>query len=72
MRYLNYFNQILNYSFVPISRPIILEKIVLTFDMEEEHKLNEEKVDEEEVDYTKLTNNLFFRIYDDQDSLLFD
>ena len=64
MRYLNYFDQILLKGFIPMTRQLNLDKIVIVFDAKPGKKkttaqsgVNELELEEEFI------KNVFFRVY---------
>ena len=79
MRYLNYFDQIILQDFIPITKPLILCKIIITFEEVSPKKSKRSKQEDSEIleeplvfDYQKMLKNLFIRIFSDDETLLFD
>lgn len=88
-RYMNYFSQVLLHDLTPLSKPLILSKILIVIDepsleapdpdsddSEGENRAPASKqVLTEVMDYSMVTENLFFRIYEgtvEEDTLIFD
>ena len=88
-RYMNYFSQILLHDLTPLSKPLILSKILIVIDepsieapepdsedSEGENKNSSTKqVLTEVMDYSMVTENLFFRVYEgsaEEETLIFD
>ena len=88
-RYMNYFSQVLLHDLTPLSKPLILSKILIVIDepsietpdpgsddSEGENKNSSTKqVLTEVMDYSMVTENLFFRVYEgtvEEDTLIFD
>ena len=77
-RYMNYFSQILLHDLTPLSKPLILSKILIVIDepsieapepdsedSEGENKNSSAKqVLTEVMDYSMIAENLFFRVYE--------
>ena len=86
---MNYFSQVLLHDLTPLSKPLILSKILIVIDepsietpdpgsddSEGENKNSSAKqVLTEVMDYSMVTENLFFRVYEgtvEEDTLIFD
>lgn len=85
---MSYFNQVLRHDFTPLSNPLILSKILIVIDepsadenqeadssYESEEESKQEPMALEVMDYAKMTENLFFRVFEgtvEEETLLFD
>ena len=87
---MNYFGQILLHDLTPLSRPLILNKILIVVDEpsiespekssddispQNDSKTGGDILHSEVTDYSKITENLFFRIYEgtaEEEILMFD
>jgi len=78
---LSYFNQVLLKDFTPLSGPLVLNKILIVYEEEVTPKAKTEDGDSEEeeatvdFDYGKMTEGLFFRVFQcqmEEEVLLFD
>ena len=98
-RYMDYFSQIYLHDLTPLSKPLILNKILIVIDepsIESPSKVSDDSAEgdsktggdhqhnsshtshpanREVTDYSKITENLFFRIYEgsvEEEILIFD
>ena len=87
---MNYFSQVLLHDFTALSKPLILSKILIVIDEpslespdpdsddsegEQHRKSASQQVLTEVMDYSMVTENLFFRVYEgsaEEETLIFD
>ena len=75
IRYMNYFDQVILNDFIPLTRPLIMCKIIITLEREmspQKSKSDDIESQLEQFDYSKMINNLFVRVFADDEALLFD
>ena len=75
IRYMNYFDQVILNDFIPLTRPLIMCKIIITLEREmspQKAKSDDIESQLEQFDYSKMINNLFVRVFADDETLLFD
>ena len=72
---MNYFDQVILNDFIPLTRPLIMCKIIITLEREmspQKSKSDDIESQLEQFDYSKMINNLFVRVFADDETLLFD